>query len=303
LSLSFNGIVLAADKNGTVLLHTYSIPRVQSIKHEIPAPAFKQNVQVSIFLPPNYSSQSKLRYSSLYVNDGQDAETIALAETLNKLYVEQKIGPVIVIAISMLPERMATYGFSDRAKQLSLAAETKYGPVGSRAHEYSEWAAMELVPYIDSHYRTTVKPEARTILGWSLGAANAFNIAWNYPDVFSRVGGFSSSFWLSAKTGDISQSLAMKLITSKPIPSNFSIWLAVGMKEETDDRDGDGVIDVIDDSQGVVDALNAKVLLAKKNALHDNFQLKIYQEGKHNLDTWKTMLPDFLQWAYPVVQP
>lgn len=301
LGVCFNGTLFGADKNGTASLHTYSVPRVLSIKFEIPAPAFKQNVQVRVFLPPNYSNVSNLRYPSLYINDGQDADAVELAETLNKLYAEQKIDPVIVIAISMLPDRMATYGFSDREAKLSLPAQTRYGQVGLSAHEQSEWLAKSVVPFIDAHYRTHAKPEARVILGWSLGATNAFNMAWNYPDVFSKVGAFSPSFWLSAKSGDISQSLAIKLIESKSIPKHFAIWLAAGTAEETDDRDGDGVIDVLDDSQAVIAALNAKVLQAKKKSPDADFQLRIYQEGKHNQDTWKTMLPDFLQWAYPVV--
>ena len=303
LGVCFNGTVFGADKNGTDLLHTYSVSSVLSILHEIPAPAFKQNIQVRVFLPPNYSNVSNLRYPSLYINDGQDADAVELAETLNKLYAEQKIDPVIVIAISMLPDRMATYGFSDREAKLSLPAQTRYGLVGVRAQEYSEWLAKSLVPFIDAHYRTHAKPEARVILGWSLGATNAFNIAWNYPDVFSKVGAFSPSFWLSDKSGDISQSLAIKLIESKSIPKHFGIWLAAGTDEETDDRDADGVIDALDDAQAVIDALNAKTPSVKQNEAFRKFQLRTYKDGQHSQASWKVMLPDFLQWAYPVVPP
>ena len=298
LGVCFNGTVFGADKNGTDLLHTYSVSSVLSILHEIPAPAFKQNIQVRVFLPPNYSNVSNLRYPSLYINDGQDADAVELAETLNKLYAEQKIDPVIVIAISMLPDRMATYGFSDREAKLSLPAQTRNGLVGVRAQEYSEWLAKSLVPFIDAHYRTHAKPEARVILGWSLGATNAFNIAWNYPDVFSKVGAFSPSFWLSDKSGDISQSLAIKLIESKSIPKHFGIWLAAGTAEETDDRDGDGVIDVLDDAQDVIDALKSKAHHSKRR--HD-FSLTRLEGGQHNQSSWKLLLPAFLQWAYPVV--
>ena len=303
LGVCFNGTVFGADKNGTDLLHTYSVSSVLSILHEIPAPAFKQNIQVRVFLPPNYSNVSNLRYPSLYINDGQDADAVELAETLNKLYAEQKIDPVIVIAISMLPDRMATYGFSDREAKLSLPAQTRYGLVGVRAQEYSEWLAKSLVPFIDAHYRTHAKPEARVILGWSLGATNAFNIAWNYPDVFSKVGAFSPSFWLSDKSGDISQSLAIKLIESKSIPKHFGIWLAAGTDEETDDRDADGVIDALDDAQAVIDALNAKTPSVKQNEAFRKFQLRTYKDGQHSQASWKVMLPDFLQWAYPVDPP
>ncbi len=303
LAMMFSGILFASENTPVESLHTYSTASLRIEQHDIPALAFKQNVQVRVFLPPNYSKASNLHYPSLYVNDGQDAEVVALEATLQQLYAEQKIRPVIVVAISMLPDRINTYGFSDREAKLSMPAETRYGSVGTRAHEYSEWLAKSLVPFIDSNYQTLSKPEARTILGWSLGAANAFNIAWNYPDVFSKVGAFSPSFWLSTKSGDFSQCLAIKLIASKPMPRHFNIWLAVGTAEETDDRDADGVIDALDDAQAVIDALNAKTSSVKQNEPYRKFQLRTYKDGQHNQASWKVMLPDFLQWDYPVVIP
>lgn len=288
----FSGIVFGADKAPAESLHTYSGPFLQIARHQVPAPAFRQDVQVQVFLPPGYSVTAKVPYPSLYLNDGQDAEAVALAETLGRLYAEHKISPVIVVAVSMLPDRMGTYGYSDGRQ--SLTAQTRYGPVGAQAHAYSDWLAHNLVPFIDSHYRTTRKPQARTMLGWSLGAANAFNVAWNYPGVFGRIGGFSPSFWLSAKPGDASTAVVQSLITKTPMPKNFSMWLAAGSAEETDDRDGDGVIDVIDDSQNVIAVLQEKNANVALPALH------IYPGGQHNQGTWKIMLPDFLLWAYPI---
>ena len=46
---------------------------------------------------------------------------------------------------------MAGYGLSDRAAGRSVIAPTKYGPVGTNAHAYSEWVADTLVPWIDAH--------------------------------------------------------------------------------------------------------------------------------------------------------
>ncbi|MBP7369955.1 MAG: esterase family protein [Arenimonas sp.] len=281
-------------------LQSYSLTDVQIEQQQILVPAFNQYVQVQVFLPPNYSSTTHSRFPSLYVNDGQDAEAVALSATLKQLLAEQKIRPVIVVAVSMLPDRMGTYGFSDRTSQQSLPAQTRFGPVGLHAHDYSDWLAKSLVPSIDAQYRTIAKPVSRAIVGWSLGAANAFNIGWNYPDVFSRVGAFSPSFWLSAKTGDPTTAIVQSLLTQKPLPPNFSLWLAVGDAEETDDRDGDGVIDVVDDAQGVIEALSAKVLQSGTANAQNDIQLKLFPGGQHNQQTWKQMLPEFLLWAYPL---
>lgn len=296
----FSAMAPAAAQDAGLPVHTYSTPALQTVRHQLPAPAFGQNVMIEVFLPPDYAADRTVRYPSLYINDGQDAEALALNKTLQTLYAENSIAPVIVVAVSMLPDRMATYGFSERNAKQSMPAQTRYGSVGARAHEYSEWLVGSLVPFIDSHYRTTAKPQARTILGWSLGAANAFSIGWNYPDVFSRVGGFSPSFWLSAVSGDASQRLAPRLIDGQPLPGHFKVWLAAGTAEETDDRDGDGVIDVLDDAQDVLDALKSKPRQSKRR--HD-FRLVRLEGGQHNQASWKLLLPGFLQWAYPVVPP
>ena len=304
-ALLIAGLLFSALASGTAQIsdapvHTYSMPVLQTVKHELPVPAFGQSVMIEVFLPPDYTLDAGRRYPSLYINDGQDAEAVALKQTLQRLYAENGIAPVIVVAVSMLPDRMASYGFSERGKRRSLPAQTRFGPVGGKAHEYSEWLAGSLVPFIDGQYRTTPKPQARTILGWSLGAANAFSVGWNYPDTFSRVGGFSPSFWLSAVSGDASQRLALRLIAGKPMPAHFDVWLAAGTAEETDDRDGDGVIDVLDDAQDVIDVLNAKARHSKRRHA---FRLTRMEGGQHNQASWKLLLPGFLQWAYPVVPP
>lgn len=298
--LLFSALASGAAQTPAVPVHTYSISGLQAVRHDLPVPTLGQNVRIEVILPPGYSAKAKRRYASLYINDGQDAEAVALKQVLQGLYGENSIAPVIVVAVSAPADRMASYGFSDRGKRQSLPAQSRFGPVGADAHAYSEWLAAGLVPFIDGQYRTMAKPEARTILGWSLGAANAFSVGWNYPDTFSRVGGFSPSFWLSTVSGDASRRLAPQLIAGKPMPGRFAVYLAAGSAEETDDRDGDGVIDVLDDAQDVIDALNAKARQSKQS--HD-FRLTRMDGGQHNQASWKLLLPGFLQWAYPVVPP
>ena len=298
LSLLSSALASGAVRIPAAPVHTYSLSGLQAVRYDLPVPVLGRNVQIEVILPPGYSAKAKRRYASLYINDGQDAGAVALKEALQALYGENRIAPVIVVAVSAPPDRMAVYGFSDRGKRQSLPAQSRFGPVGANAHAYSDWLAGGLVPFIDSRYRTRAKPQARAILGWSLGAASAFNIGWNYPETFSRVGGFSPSFWLSTVSGDASGRLAPQLIAGKPMPKRFAVYLAAGTAEETDDRDGDGVIDVLDDAQDVIDALSSKT--RQPDRRHD-FRLVRLDGGRHNQATWKLLLPGFLQWAYPVI--
>ena len=289
----------------------------------LPVPAFApEQAHVHVILPPGYDAAATRRYPVLYVNDGQDRQAVGLRPTLARLHGEGTIRPVIVVAIDMLHDRMGTYGLSDRAARRSVPGDSKYGPVGARAHDYSEWVATALVPYVDAHYRTEANPGARAVLGWSLGALNAFNLGWQYPDVFARVGAFSPSFWLASdrsSPGAVQRTrLAQAMVDGTP-PRNGARWFfAVGTDEETDDRDGDGVNDAVDDTRDLIEGWHgadgaARQGLAQRGCSVDmdwanapartDVAFMRLPGGQHNQAAWARMLPQFLRWAYAVHAP
>jgi enterochelin esterase-like enzyme len=290
---------------------------------QVDAPAFApERVKVSVQLPPGYDASARRRYPVLYFNDGQDMPAVHVRETLQELYAERAIRPVIVLAIHMLPDRMGTYGLSDRAHARSVVARTKYGPVGTRAHEYSEWFAHTLVPWVDARYRTKPAPDARAILGWSLGALNAFNLGWQYPDVFGRVGAFSPSFWLSADSRDADAvqrtRLAQRMVDGAQPRKHLPMFFAAGTDEEHDDRDADGVNDAIDDTRDLIEGWHAPDGDALKGLRQQGYTINLdypttsastdvalytLQGGRHEQAAWARMLPVFLRWAYGVRTP
>ncbi len=281
-------------------------------------------LRVRVFLPEDYDPASQIGYPVLYVNDGQDAEAVALQATLDDMIGRGEIRPAIAVAIDMPAARMAAYGFSDREEQRSLVATTRHGDVGAQAHAYSEWVATGLVPAIDARYRTRARAEARTILGWSLGAANALNLAWQYPDVFANAGAFSPSLWLSTQRGgpaDIEAGrIAQRMIASGRYHAGSRFFFAVGDAEETDDRDGDGVIDVLDDVRDLIDGWRvsgdaeprAKGLRQLGHSVNPEHAIRasradasllVLTDGRHDQASWAKMLPSFLRWAHAVHAP
>ena len=313
----FRAFVLSMFIGGLAFPASAAQPPTIEILH-LDAPAFApEQVEVAIHLPPGYDASGAHAYPVLYLNDGQDAGAVHLADTLARLYDDDSIQPVIVVAIHMLPDRMGTYGLSDRKAGHAIVAQTKYGPVGARAHDYSEWVAHTLVPYVDARYRTNPTPGARAILGWSLGAINAFNLGWQYPDVFGRVGAFSPSFWISADRSDVESvqrtRLAQAMVGSSEPRHGLEFFFAVGTDEDGDDRDGDGVNDPIDDTQDLIDGYTAPdghrmrglVDLGYRSDPDSDGGLTradiaylSLADGEHNQAAWARMLPQFLQWAY-----
>jgi hypothetical protein len=96
--------------------------------------------------------------------------------------------------------------------------------------------------------------------------------------------------------------------------AGLKLWFSVGTAEETSDRNGDGVIDAIEDVQDLIEGYHAadgfqtrglKQLgysidpdYAQHPAAHTDVVLLLLKGGEHNQASWKKMLSPFLLWAY-----
>lgn len=313
------GLLLVGGAHGQAVAQAADDPSVVHLA--LDAKAFSpEQIKVTVYLPPGYADKdaAKSRYPVLYANDGQDMAAVGLRDTLAHLNAEHAIEPVIVVAVDMLADRASGYGLSDRARRRSVVGGSRIGPIGSRAYEYSDWVATQLVPYVDAHYRTRANAGERTVLGWSLGALNAFNLGWEYPDVFGRVGAFSPSFWLAAdrsspqavESSRLAQAMVDRASERKPL----RFWITVGGREETNDRNGNGVIDAVEDAQDLVEGVRLPDGTRQRGLRDLGYSVDmdhgdhparaadvgfyVLPDGEHNQATWKRMLPPFLVWAY-----
>ncbi len=303
-----------------------SLDRVVRIETlTIPAPGLApEGLHVRVFLPASYDAYAANAFPVLYVNDGQDVQAVDMQNSIDTLAADDQIRAPIAVAIDMPPDRMAAYGFSDRTTARSAPVDTRHGRVGANAHAYSEWVAKTLVPAIDAEYRTIARPDARAILGWSLGAANALNLGWQYPEVFGRTGAFSPSLWLSSSRSDADAvqrtRLAQSMIANGQYHPGSRWFFAVGDAEESEDRDRDGLIDVLDDTRDLIDGwriadakeprtkglrqlghtVNLDHALTPSRA---DAALFVLPGGEHNQAAWAKMLPVFLRWAYAIRAP
>jgi enterochelin esterase-like enzyme len=246
-----------------------------------------ENRTIDVFLPRGYSHDSTTFYPVLYANDGQDMETVDLAGTLDSLQRTGAMAPIIVVAIHAT-ERVQDYGTAYIANAQGL---------GARADRYGQFILAELMTLIEARYRVARGPSNTAIMGWSLGGLSAFDLAWRHADRFGAVGVFSGSFWWRTDDSDPvakqTSRIMHRRVRETPGHPVLRMWFETGRQDENADRDRDGVIDAIQDTEELVVALEAKGYRRGPEMVH------LIVEGKHDLPTWKRLLPEWLTWAFP----
>jgi iron(III)-enterobactin esterase len=244
--------------------------------------------QVDVYLPADYAAHPARRYPVLYANDGQDLATAHLPVVLSTLVAAGRMAPIIVVAIHSTEARTSEYATADRP---ALLAD------GTAAAAYQRFVVDSVMPRVTARYRIQPGAGHTAIMGWSLGGLSAFDLAWNHPDRFGIVGVFSGSFWWRDNDGTPQERQAGRIVhrmvrEGPPRPA-LRFWFMAGRQEEDDDRDGNGVIDVIQDIRELIEILVGQGHLEGGDLSWNEV------DGRHDLTTWGRMLPAFLAWAFP----
>lgn len=136
-----------------------------------------------IYLPAEYEQNPDKRYPVLYIMHGAGEDETGwstqgkLDNIMDNLIDEGSAVPMIVVmdrGVAVIPSdkpagRFNLFDFTDFEKVF----------VG------------EIIPMVDSHYRTLADRDHRAIAGLSLGGFQSFSLAIHNKDLFSYVGGFS----------------------------------------------------------------------------------------------------------------
>jgi enterochelin esterase family protein len=240
---------------------------------------------VRVFLPSGYQG-SGTTYPVLYANDGQDMEAVGLVRVIDSLVSNGMMSPIIVVAVHAGEDRLQNYGTVGQPNGQGL---------GAAAHSYEGFLVRELIPLIARRYRGDQSHAA--IMGWSLGGLSAFDLAWRNSGEFDAVGVFSGSFWWRTDDSTVASKQASRIMHRRVRETSqtphLRIWLEVGKNDERDDRDNNGVIDAIQDTRELMRELEARGLREGREVTYREV------DGGHNTETWATVLPEFLRWAFP----
>lgn len=245
------------------------------------SPILKRKVTLSLYQSAPHATE----YALLLLNDGQDAEAMKLDKLLHR--VKDDIQPLMVVAIHA----------GDRLSEYGVAGMPDYKNRGAEAQTYALFVVQELLPWIESRFPISKNPERRAFAGFSLGGLSAFDQVWNRPDLFSRCGVFSGSFWWRSKALDAGYTdadrIAHQLVRMGKYRAGMRFWFQAGTADESCDRNNNGVIDAIDDTLDLITELIMKGYKLKSDV--------VYYEvagGKHDIQTWTKVFPVFLKWAF-----
>lgn len=209
--------------DSTDLYTTHSVPHgtVESTwYHSVSA---DMDRRMTVYLPTGYQAGKK-RYPVLYLMHGSGGDEQAwielgrTAQILDNSIAAGRCKEMIVV--------MTNGNISDDATHDHSAIGVQPGVAQShRMDGCWEESFGEVLDYVDAHYRTIRKPQARAIAGLSMGGYHSYWISLNYADKFDYVGMFSAVFRRGEMAHSMYQDEAAKLASLMRHNRQYRIYI------------------------------------------------------------------------------
>jgi enterochelin esterase-like enzyme len=147
-----------------------------------------------VYTPPDYDSNGRARYPVLYLQHGSgENETGWVVQgrvnfVLDNLIAAGKAKPMIIV----IDKGYATRPGQPGPSQMPPTAAGRVPP-GAANNAFEDVLIQDVIPMIDSTYRTLADRDHRAMAGLSMGGNQTFRITLNHLDLFSYIAGFSGT--------------------------------------------------------------------------------------------------------------
>jgi predicted alpha/beta superfamily hydrolase len=151
---------------------------------------------LTVILPPGYDPMAKKTYPVIYFFDGHnllhsefDPEGWGAHDALTQVVLGGKMEPAIIVGIH------APNTHEQRLDELSPYYVPK-AKAGGQASAFLNYIGNELIPFIDSRYRTRAGADSHAVAGSSVGGETAMHALITRPDLFRRGLVYSPAVWM-----------------------------------------------------------------------------------------------------------
>ena len=180
--------------------------------------------KIYVYTPPDYDNNTSARYPVLYLQHGGGEDQrvwIEMGRTnviLDNLIAEGKAKPFIVVMETSAalkpgevpaPPRPAQPAATPQGAQPAAAPAPAPAPARNRFDTYKEVMINDLIPWIDSNFRTLTDQQSRAMAGLSMGTRVTREVALTNLDKFAWLGIFSGG---SIAPADITDKSKVKLV-------------------------------------------------------------------------------------------
>ena len=234
--VSFSNIFIVSEKQGD----KGDIYRVNEVKHGnlakvwYDSPTLKMQRRMTIYTPAGYDKGKN--YPVLYLMHGAGGDENAwselgrAAQILDNLIATGKAKPMIVVMPNGNTDCQAAPGEWFRG----MYQPTFMGSVNQKSIATMDESFMDIVKYVESHYKVAKNKKNRAICGLSMGGGHTFATSKRYPDTFNYIGLFSAGLHISGdRTKSFYQLLQENTEVQKQLARLFAgkpalYWIAIG---------------------------------------------------------------------------
>ena len=234
--ISFTNIFIVSNKKGDKgdLYRVNEVPHGNLSKVWYNSPTLKMQRRMTVYTPAGYDKGKN--YPVMYLLHGAGGDENAwselgrAAQIMDNLIATGKAKPMIVVMPNGNTDCQAAPGEWSRGMyQPSFMGSVNQRPIATMDESF-----MDIVKYIESHYKVAKGKKNRAICGLSMGGGHSFATSKRYPDAFNYVGLFSAglniggernkSFYeLLQQNKEVQQQLS-RLFSAKPA----LYWIAIG---------------------------------------------------------------------------
>ena len=225
--------------------------------------------KIWIYTPVNYNKDVKKKFSVIYMTDGQnlfDAKTSFLGEWQIDETLDSLKANCVVVGIEN--------GNQERINELTPFKNEQYG--GGKADLFLDFILNQVMPFINSSYRTKSDKNHTAIFGSSLGGLFAYYAVFKHPDIFGKTGIFSPAFWINKK-----ELLELSKATDK---SNAKFYFMCGTKES------ENMVSDMNEFTHDLNRIRCECKMLTKKVIVEN--------GEHNEKLWREQFAKAYLWLF-----